>query len=373
MILTTASSARSTPRCRRAGGARDRRPADRGGVGTHESALPTPERVDLGGRCVLPAFTDSHVHFPTWALARRTYTWRGPIRSARRSPSSARTTSPAGTWIRGTGWRDAAWPEAADAEALDDGDRRAPAALWSKDYHSLWLNSAALARAAGDLGGTGRVVERDAAGGPRASCGRSRPGASATASSWWPRTMGRRRPRRHPLAHSRGVAAVHDKDGWLGAASIFGRIHERRGPDATRLAVAARRPRSASSPTSRCASRIGDDFLRLGYLKAFMDGTLGLADASMLDGSGSRITSREELEDVVRRATRAGWPVPSTRSATGPTAMLSTPSRRRRTTGSRRAAPPDRARPVPRPRGHPTVRGAGHHLFDPVLACTVGP
>ena len=33
-----------------------------GGVGTHESALPTPERVDLRGRCVLPAFTDAHVH-----------------------------------------------------------------------------------------------------------------------------------------------------------------------------------------------------------------------------------------------------------------------------------------------------------------------
>ena len=42
-----------------------------GGVGTHETALPTPDRVDLGGRCVLPAFTDSHVHFPTWSLARR--------------------------------------------------------------------------------------------------------------------------------------------------------------------------------------------------------------------------------------------------------------------------------------------------------------
>ena len=42
-----------------------------GGVGTHETALPTPERVDLGGRCVLPGFTDAHVHFPTWALAQR--------------------------------------------------------------------------------------------------------------------------------------------------------------------------------------------------------------------------------------------------------------------------------------------------------------
>src|SRR3954452_13857206 len=40
-----------------------------GGVGVHETALASPEVVDLGGRCVLPGFTDSHVHFPTWALA----------------------------------------------------------------------------------------------------------------------------------------------------------------------------------------------------------------------------------------------------------------------------------------------------------------
>ena len=42
-----------------------------GGVGTHETALASPEVVDLGGRCVIPGFTDSHVHFPTWAIARR--------------------------------------------------------------------------------------------------------------------------------------------------------------------------------------------------------------------------------------------------------------------------------------------------------------
>ncbi|MDQ3777621.1 MAG: amidohydrolase, partial [Actinomycetota bacterium] len=31
-----------------------------GGVGVHETALASPETVDLGGRCVLPGFTDSH-------------------------------------------------------------------------------------------------------------------------------------------------------------------------------------------------------------------------------------------------------------------------------------------------------------------------
>ena len=35
-----------------------------GGVGTHETALASPERIDLGGRCVVPGFNDAHVHFP---------------------------------------------------------------------------------------------------------------------------------------------------------------------------------------------------------------------------------------------------------------------------------------------------------------------
>ena len=42
-----------------------------GGIGTHETALASPEVVDLGGRCVIPGITESHVHFPTWATARR--------------------------------------------------------------------------------------------------------------------------------------------------------------------------------------------------------------------------------------------------------------------------------------------------------------
>jgi predicted amidohydrolase YtcJ len=49
--------------------------------------------------------------------------------------------------------------------------------------------------------------------------------------------------------------------------------------------------------------------LRAGYLKGFMDGTLGSATARLLDGSGVEISSREVLEDVVRRGAEAGWPV----------------------------------------------------------------
>jgi predicted amidohydrolase YtcJ len=56
-------------------------------------------------------------------------------------------------------------------------------------------------------------------------------------------------------------------------------------------------------------SGLGDGLLRLGYLKAFMDGTLGSQTARMLDGSGVQITSNEALVDILRRAAPAGWPV----------------------------------------------------------------
>ena len=49
--------------------------------------------------------------------------------------------------------------------------------------------------------------------------------------------------------------------------------------------------------------------LRLGYLKVFMDGTLGSQTALMLDGSGVRITSGEELAATVLRGAEAGFPV----------------------------------------------------------------
>ncbi|HET7806883.1 MAG TPA: amidohydrolase family protein, partial [Gaiellaceae bacterium] len=56
-------------------------------------------------------------------------------------------------------------------------------------------------------------------------------------------------------------------------------------------------------------SGLGSPLLRLGYLKAFMDGTLGSQTARMLDGSGVEITSREGLEEHIRNGARAGFPI----------------------------------------------------------------
>jgi predicted amidohydrolase YtcJ len=279
-----------------------------GGVGVHESALPTPDRVDLRGRCAMPAFTDAHVHFPSWALAQRDVALDGAVT---RAEALARVEAHPrhGTWIRGMGWRDAEWEEPPTRHALDAVTGDTPAALWAKDYHSLWLNSAALALAGGDLDVPGGIVERDDAGEPTGmlreeSAWQFRDRFVAVSDEEWvdATRAGIR------LAHTRGVAAIHDKDGWLGAAGIFGRIHEHVGLT-LRVWQSLPADKAEELASLHLRPRIGDDFLRLGYLKAFMDGTLGSQTAWMLDGSGVVITSGDELAELIRAGARAGWPL----------------------------------------------------------------
>jgi predicted amidohydrolase YtcJ len=279
-----------------------------GGVGVHETALPTPEVVDLGDRCVVPGFTDAHVHFPTWSLGQRDLGLDG-VRSLAEALERVRGHERRGPWIRGQGWRSADWEAQPTKEALDEITGETPAALWAKDLHSLWLNSAALALAQGDLDVEGGVVERDESGEPTGvlreeAAWRFRERfPSVSDDEWLDVTRAGIK-----LAHSRGVTAIHDKDGWIGAPRIFQRLTERRG---LTLRVWQSLPwrKLPELEALGLRSGVGDKFFRLGYLKVFMDGTLGSQTAWQLDGSGVRITSGEELAEIVRAAARAGWPV----------------------------------------------------------------
>ncbi len=104
-----------------------------------------------------------------------------------------------------------------------------------------------------------------------------------------------------PSPHHAGSSPIHDKDGWLGAPGVFQRVAAL---DGLTLRVWQSVPyeRLPELEALGVHARIGDDFLRIGYLKAFMDGTLGSQTAWMLDGSGVVITSGEELAEVVRAA-----------------------------------------------------------------------
>jgi predicted amidohydrolase YtcJ len=291
--------------------------------------------VDLGGLCVVPGLADAHVHFPTWSMAQRELRLDG-TRSLDETlelvAAAARGAEP-GAWLRGRGWREGDWEaggEAAGAgrsaatggptgegdsaagltrQALDAVAGDLPVALWSRDYHSLWLSSAALARADGDLRVDGGVVELDGSGEPS--------GVLREESAWrfrdrWSRpTLDELVDATRAgidLACARGVTAVHDKDGWLGALEVWQRV---RAEDGLRLRVWQSLPHEQVERLAELGVRsgLGDDWLRVGYLKAFMDGTLGSSTALRLDGSGVRITSAEQLESIVRRAAAAGFPV----------------------------------------------------------------
>jgi predicted amidohydrolase YtcJ len=252
-----------------------------GGVGVHETSLPSPETVDLGGRCVLPGFTDSHVHFPTWALARHDVDLHECM-SLAEALDRVREAPRTGSWLRGQGWRDADWPDGPPTrQALDEIEPNRPAMLISKDYHALWLNSAALGVVGGELEVGGGVVDEEYVQAMRDGV---------------------------KVAASRGVTCLHDKDGWLGAIGLWQQL-EQQGGLPLRVWQSTPAERLPQLREVGLRSGAGSPLLRLGYLKTFMDGTLGSQTAWMSDGSGVTITSGEELEQIVREGAEADWPV----------------------------------------------------------------
>ncbi len=262
-----------------------------GGVGVHETSLASPETIDLGGRVVLPGFNDAHVHFPTWALAQTQVDLEG-CGSLDEALARIQNASPAQSgWIRGRGWRGFEPSE----ESLDRVTGATPTALVAKDGHTLWVNSAGLA-AAGRPAGDGILREREA------WDFQERHLRTTEAEYLDSMRKGLK------LAASHGVTAIHDKDGGLGALSLWQQL-EGVGGLTLRVWQSVPPDRLEAVQALDLRSGFGSPLVRLGYVKVFMDGTLGSQTAWMLDGSGVRITSSEELEEIVRRAAAVGFPV----------------------------------------------------------------
>src|SRR5256714_786025 len=150
----------------------------------------------------------------------------------------------------------------------------------------------ALARANGDLQVPGGVVELDEHGEPTGvlreeSCWHFRDAYIETTDEEYVNAM----RSAIKLANSRGVTAVHDKDGWLGALRFWQRLDAER-PLSIRVWQSLPAEKADELADLGIASGFGNPRVKLGYLKAFMDGTLGSQTARLLDCSGGQITSR---------------------------------------------------------------------------------
>lgn len=296
-----------------------------GRAGELREAFPRFAVVDLGGRTVLPGFTDSHIHLSAYGIGLRRVDLRH-ARSLREAVQHVREalarTSP-GSWVRGHGWDKNLWPEDRfpTRRDLDPLTPATPVALSSKDGHLLWVNTAALR-----LAGIGRqtpdppggAIERDAHGDPTGILKETAmdlihtaaPPASAAEIEDGIRAA-------QAVMHRGGITAVHN---FVGTASFdggatfaaFRRLAER---GELRLRVWAALPEGAIEHAAALGVRtgFGDEWLRVGPVKIFADGTLGSQTAAMLEpfegqpgNLGIAIHTREELIALVGRAVAAG-------------------------------------------------------------------
>ncbi len=288
------------------------------GRGAAITALAGPETLTLDARggTVTPAFTDAHIHLVAWARS------RGALElfdCDSRDQALARVAGhlvahPGVTTVVGRGWDANRWSDAPDRASLDRATGDRPVLLHSKDFHSLWVNSAALAlagvtRATPDPPG-GRL-ERDATGEPNGvvrehAVRRFTPLAPVESDE---ADLVRVRDAIRAL-HAEGVTAVHDFEGG-GEQRVLCALTRGAGP---RVRVLMHLPHAGLDHALALglASGTGDDLFRIGALKLFADGTLGSQTAALLapyEGSADRgleLIAPAELAALVARAAAGG-------------------------------------------------------------------
>ena len=292
-------------------------------LGTDEEVRPllasSGSSVDLAGRTVLPGFIDSHVHFVLFALNLQRIDLTGAASKAEaleRVKARAQATPP-GDWILGGGWDRNLWEETVcpTKEDLDAVVPRHPVALDSKDVHTMWLNSLALQQA-GITSETpdppGGEIVRDAEGQPTGVL-------RETAQALFNQLKVRPSPSTYRAAvregiwqaHRVGVTGFHDCEDET-AFITFQELAEA-GELECRVLVHLAVENLDAAIQLGLRTGFGNDRLRIGGLKIFVDGSLGSRSACMLEpftsdpeNWGILITDRPTLENLVCRASAAG-------------------------------------------------------------------
>ncbi|MEP7065966.1 MAG: amidohydrolase family protein, partial [Gemmatimonadota bacterium] len=251
-------------------------------------AGPRAPHVALPG-FVLPGFADAHAHplFLGQQLESMDLHALSKEEVLHRVEAAARKT-PAGAWIRGSGWDQAFWtpPSFPTTAELDRASAGHPAMLDRIDGHAIWVNSRALALAHIERGRSdpsgGRIM-RDAEGAPTgifldsamSLVTRAIPAASDATIE---------RQLRAALAQysAWGLTSVHDASADLQVLRVW-RSLARRGALSTRMYVMAAAQDSTLTQTLAAGKRVGGirDLLTIRSVKIVLDGALGSRGAQL--------------------------------------------------------------------------------------------
>jgi hypothetical protein len=275
------------------------------------------EVMDASQQAVIPGLTDAHIHLQHYALGLKKIDCETSSQAeclARIAEKAAQT--PPGEWILGHGWNQNDWLEGFGSAAdLDSVTPNHPVYLTAKSLHAGWANSAAL-RLAGiqaqpDDPDGGRIG-RDPQGHPDGILYES---AMNLVSRVIPE------PPVNQLAGAiagaqeqlwrMGLTGVHDFD----RRACFAALQELHLNHRLSLRVLKTIPFESLEETIEVGLRsgFGDDFLRIGQVKAFADGALGPRTAAMLqpyegepDNYGMCLLDAEEIFERGHQAVENG-------------------------------------------------------------------
>jgi predicted amidohydrolase YtcJ len=246
----------------------------------------TTRVIDLEGKLALPGFIDSHTHFIEAGFHLLSVDLRDaptPEEFARRIGSHA-AKLPAGRWITGGDWDHERWPGAAlpTKELIDRFTPENPVFVSRLDGHMGLANDAAL-RLAGitreSADPPGGTIVRDPMSGEPTGILKDDAQNLVHRVIAEPSEAERDEALKASLAEaaSVGVTSIQDITPWKDYA-VYKRF---RNADRLTVRVYARTPMSQWERQADTVAREGpgDDWLRLGGLKAFMDGSLGSTTA----------------------------------------------------------------------------------------------
>lgn len=276
----------------------------------------TEERVE--GDLVIPGIIDAHIHLMWYAKGLRELDLRDCNRQDMLRRVAKRAAElPPGSWITGRGWDQNLWEEKSfpTAAELDAVAPDHPVALDAKNGHALIANTLAL-QAAGITSQTpdpphGMIV-RD---------GDGHPMGLLLEEAIWLVSQVKPEPDLATMVDlfneaqgkllTQGITSVHDVDGHPSFAALQ-ELH-RQGQQRIRVVKYIRLEAFEGAIQAGLRSGLGDDRLRFGGLKLFVDGALGSRTAALFDpylgepeNCGILTLAPESLREITRRAANHG-------------------------------------------------------------------
>ncbi len=288
-----------------------------------ESARPGVEVIDVEGKLVLPGLTDSHIHFHDWALNRKLLPL-GQAKTLQEFLDMIASTAPKSgrdSWIAGRGFDEAEWPERRfpTLAELDQAAKGRPVMLYRRDMHLCLANTRAM-ELAGVSADTPEPkegqIDRDDSGHPK---GVFREQAMDLISRILPPPTEDQAveamAEAMPVLNALGLTGIQDQRIWKGydgqpSFRAWQRL-AREGRLSLRCWMNLAGEHLDQAVTLGLRTGFGDDYLRVGHLKYFIDGSMGSTTAWVLEpftsgGNGITVCSLDDLAEILNRADRNG-------------------------------------------------------------------